>query len=87
MSELMYADLGKVSEKFRDVFENGVPRGKKTQTVNQILVFAYNGTGKTRLSMAFKDLGKDIITRPANVMDDVTTPLEVEEKKKRYPLF
>jgi len=23
-----------------------------------ILIFAYNGTGKTRLSMAFKDLGK-----------------------------
>ncbi|CAH8184607.1 AAA family ATPase [Vibrio aestuarianus subsp. francensis] len=79
MSELVYSDLGKVSEKFRDVFENGVPRGKKTQTVNQILVFAYNGTGKTRLSMAFKDLGKDVISRPANVMDDVTTPLEVEE--------
>ncbi|EGR4140681.1 anticodon nuclease, partial [Vibrio cholerae] len=79
MSELMFSDLGKVSEKFRDVFENGVPRGKKTQTVNQILVFAYNGTGKTRLSMAFKELGKDVITRPANVMDDVTTPLEVEE--------
>ncbi|EGQ7809661.1 AAA family ATPase [Vibrio parahaemolyticus] len=79
MSELVYSDLGKVSEKFRDVFENGVPRGKKTQTVNQILVFAYNGTGKTRLSMAFKELGKDVITRPANVMDDVTTPLEAEE--------
>lgn len=29
MSELIYPDLGKVSEKFRDVFENGVPRGKK----------------------------------------------------------
>ncbi|EMV0727859.1 AAA family ATPase [Vibrio cholerae] len=79
MSELIYSDLGKVSEKFRDVFENGVPRGKKTQTVNQLLVFAYNGTGKTRLSMAFKELGKDVITRPANVMDDVTTSLEVEE--------
>ncbi|ELX4137723.1 AAA family ATPase [Vibrio vulnificus] len=79
MSELMYSDLGKVSEKFREVFENGVPRGKKTQTVNQILVFAYNGTGKTRLSMAFKELGKDVITRPANIMDDVTTPLEVGE--------
>ncbi len=29
MSELIYSDLGKVSEKFRDVFENGVTRGKK----------------------------------------------------------
>ena len=24
-----------------------------------ILLYAYNGTGKTRLSMAFKNLGKD----------------------------
>ena len=24
-----------------------------------ILLFAFNGTGKTRLSMAFKDLGKE----------------------------
>ncbi|MDF4756201.1 anticodon nuclease, partial [Vibrio parahaemolyticus] len=79
MSELIYPDLGKVSEKFRDVFENGVPRGKKTQTVNQILVFAYNGTGKTRLSMAFKEFGKDVATRPANVMDDVMTPLVLKE--------
>ncbi len=29
--------------------------------------------------MAFKELGKDVISRPANVTDDVTTPLEVEE--------
>ncbi|ODS10563.1 AAA family ATPase [Vibrio scophthalmi] len=79
MSVLIFTDLGKVSEKFRDVFENGVPRGKKTQTVNQILVFAYNGTGKTRLSMAFKELGKDVSTRSANVMDDVTMPLVIKE--------
>ncbi|MCU4675360.1 AAA family ATPase [Catenovulum sp. 2E275] len=79
MSELIYSELGEVSEKFRDVFENGVPRGKRTQTVNQILVFAYNGTGKTRLSMAFKELGKDVISRPANGTDDVTTQLVTEE--------
>lgn len=28
-----------------------------------ILLYAYNGTGKTRLSMAFKDIGKQIVPR------------------------
>jgi len=31
----------------------------REQEKKAILIFAYNGTGKTRLSMAFKDLGKD----------------------------
>lgn len=79
MSELIYENLNQVAKQFRTVFANGVPRGNKTQTVNQVLLFAYNGTGKTRLSMEFKELGKAVITRPANVMDDVTTPLEMEE--------
>ena len=34
-----------------------------------VLLYAYNGTGKTRLSMAFKDAGKKKITRPLNVND------------------
>lgn len=46
-----------------------------------ILLFAYNGTGKTRLSMAFKDLGKQITHRPANVNDTVNSPLTIEEVK------
>lgn len=29
-----------------------------------VLLYAYNGTGKTRLSTAFKDLGKRVITNP-----------------------
>lgn len=33
-----------------------IPDGKKGK--KNILLFAYNGTGKTRLSMAFKELGK-----------------------------
>ena len=32
---------------------------KRLQEKSVILLFAYNGTGKTRLSMAFKELGKD----------------------------
>jgi tRNA A37 threonylcarbamoyladenosine biosynthesis protein TsaE len=33
---------------------------KDLETKKNILLFAYNGTGKTRLSMAFKDIGKKI---------------------------
>src|SRR5437773_12387771 len=29
------------------------------ETKKYVLLYAYNGTGKTRLSMAFKDLGKN----------------------------
>lgn len=42
-----FPDLDALAQYLRD-------QKKKT-----ILLFAYNGTGKTRLSMAFKDLGKD----------------------------
>lgn len=44
-----------------------------------VLVFAYNGTGKTRLSMAFKDAGKKKIPRPLNVNDGVDQALVVED--------
>lgn len=58
MSEEILLDLSDIASKFRNVLDEGVPRGKKIQVVNQILVFAYNGTGKTRLSMMFKNEGK-----------------------------
>ena len=45
---LPFADLPALSAHLRGDLEN-----KKT-----ILLYAYNGTGKTRLSMAFKDVGK-----------------------------
>ena len=32
--------------------------GKSWQTKKFVLLYAYNGTGKTRLSTEFKDLGK-----------------------------
>lgn len=34
------------------------------ETKKFILLYAYNGTGKTRLSMVFKDLGKKVVTVP-----------------------
>lgn len=48
-----YADLSALAAHLRSELEN-----KKT-----ILLYAYNGTGKTRLSMAFKDIGKQGDTR------------------------
>src|SRR3954468_19288550 len=43
-----FADLPALATNLRHVLED-----KKN-----ILLYAYNGTGKTRLSMAFKDIGK-----------------------------
>lgn len=48
MSATPFADLNALAEDFRQQLE-----GKKF-----ILLYAYNGTGKTRLSGAFKDMGK-----------------------------
>lgn len=48
-----FADLPALATHLRDELEN-----KKT-----ILLYAYNGTGKTRLSMEFKDIGKQGDTR------------------------
>lgn len=59
MSELTFASLDGVAEHLRHVLENGIPQPQnKLKHIKQTLVFAYNGTGKTRLSMAFKELGK-----------------------------
>jgi hypothetical protein len=44
-----------------------------------VLLYAYNGTGKTRLSMAFKDVGKKKITRPKSVIDGVNQPLTITD--------
>lgn len=44
-----------------------------------VLLYAYNGTGKTRLSMAFKEAGKKTIKRPLRVGDHVGMPLTVTE--------
>lgn len=44
-----------------------------------VLLYAYNGTGKTRLSMAFKDAGKQETTRPMTVNDAVDQVLTITE--------
>jgi wobble nucleotide-excising tRNase len=44
-----------------------------------VLLYAYNGTGKTRLSMAFKDAGKKTTTRPFRVGDHVGQALTIRE--------
>jgi hypothetical protein len=50
MSDQTFSDLPAIAQYLRDMLEN-----KKC-----ILLYAYNGVGKTRLSMAFKDLGKKL---------------------------
>lgn len=47
----LFSDLDALASHFRSILES-----KK-----YVLLFAYNGTGKTRLSCAFKDLGKQSI--------------------------
>jgi wobble nucleotide-excising tRNase len=54
MSATPFADLPALATHFRE----------ELQSKKFILLYAYNGTGKTRLSTAFKDLGK----KPANVV-------------------
>lgn len=49
------ADLPSLARYVRDKLDPAPESGKKF-----VLLFAYNGTGKTRLSGAFKDLGKEV---------------------------
>lgn len=49
-----YESLKEVGQYFRQEFTREGNKQKKL-----IVLFAYNGTGKTRLSMEFKELGKD----------------------------
>ncbi|MGR6872918.1 AAA family ATPase [Pseudomonas sp. HK3] len=58
MSEKSFDTLGQIAEELRDILDNGIPQGNRQKTVNQVLLFAYNGTGKTRLSMEFNEQGK-----------------------------
>jgi hypothetical protein len=62
--------MKRLVERLRDDFKNGA---------DFVLLFAYNGTGKTRLSMAFKDAGKSTRQRPFNVGDHVGQPLTITE--------
>lgn len=60
MSLATFADINAIATHLRDVLENGIPqKSKPNRLIHYILLFAYNGTGKTRLSMEFKNLGKN----------------------------
>lgn len=47
-----------------------------------VLLYAYNGTGKTRLSMAFKDECKKKATCPFSVGDTVGQALTIHEVQR-----
>lgn len=53
-----FATLRDITNFLRDCFEEKKSAQERTKGKNVILLFAYNGTGKTRLSMDFKDAGK-----------------------------
>jgi wobble nucleotide-excising tRNase len=56
MSETNYADLPAIARHLRSVLS--AKAQKKPGKSPFVLLYAFNGTGKTRLSTAFKDLGK-----------------------------
>ncbi|CAJ3006714.1 AAA family ATPase [Burkholderia pseudomallei] len=70
-----FADLPALANALRQELDgkNG-QEGKK-----YVLLYAYNGTGKTRLSMAFKDAGKNTIQRPMAVEDHIDQPQAITE--------
>ena len=62
MSQITKLDnLDALAGHLRDVLDNGLPqKNKANKQIRYLLLFAYNGTGKTRLSMGFKEAGKSI---------------------------
>lgn len=64
-----YKTMDRIVTRLRDDLKN----------TDFVLLYAYNGTGKTRLSMAFKDKGKKKTHRPFTVNDHVGQPLTIEE--------
>lgn len=58
MSATPFADLNALAAHLRQELQ------REQDPKKFILLYAYNGTGKTRLSMAFKDLGKKLVTSP-----------------------
>ncbi|WDU70348.1 AAA family ATPase [Klebsiella variicola] len=64
-----YKTMDRIVTRLRDDLKN----------TDFVLIYAYNGTGKTRLSIAFKDKGKKKTHRPFTVNDHVGQPLTIEE--------
>ncbi|MCY3555434.1 MAG: AAA family ATPase [Gemmatimonadetes bacterium] len=58
MTETHYADLCKVARHLRSVLADRAQR--RPDKSPYVLIYAYNRTGKTRLSAAFKNLGKAV---------------------------
>jgi len=56
MSETRYANLPELAGHLRSVLD--AKAEKKPEKSPFVLLYAFNGTGKTRLSMAFKDPGE-----------------------------
>src|ERR1035437_1649273 len=82
MSATPFADLNALAAHLRQELQN-VQEPKKF-----ILLYAYNGTGKTRLSMTFKDIGKqggvpDTLYFNAYTEDLFSWDNDLEEDKER----
>lgn len=67
-----FKSLKKLVERLRD----------DLKSQDYVLLYAYNGTGKTRLSMAFKDAGKKKTKRPFQAGDKAGQRLIQEEIQK-----
>ncbi len=85
----------KTGQTFADLPELAAHLRQELQDKRYVLLYAYNGTGKTRLSMAFKDLGKqgdtrdtlyfnafteDLFTWDNDLDGDTARKLEINEK-------
>ena len=82
MSTTTFADLNALAQHLRQELQNVHDSNKF------ILLYAYNGTGKTRLSMAFKDIGKqggapDTLYFNAFTEDLFSWDNDLEEDKER----
>ncbi len=79
-----------VLENLEDVatyFHTELSKEKKPK--KNLLIFAYNGTGKTRISMEFKDIGKDTGKKDTLYFNAYTEDLftwnnDIKEDKNRY---
>lgn len=60
MTKEHFTDLDELASHLRTLFEPSRPGEKQKKVHKFILLYAYNGTGKTRLASAFKNEGKKV---------------------------
>lgn len=92
-----YKGIRGLINRFRDDFDNQGGQGN-----DFILLYAYNGTGKTRLSMAFKDHGKrgggrdtlyfnafteDLFRWDNDLAEDIKRMLQLNKSSKFFDIF